>query len=251
MVLLTRPWIAHLDELIIICGFKDAKDGVRMTIDQAIFILISVVGTLGVHLNEVVFRVMFTKLNPDFILGEVLMSETLVGTAAQGASSPSRVSTDCVGVVSVELAEGLLQNRSPEGLIGAHLREDGVKVTVPFFEGQEIVDNDRVRDSERVEVHSVDAPGAHLIVHEDSLNAARDLREGRDGGQEPAVADRALADIRRSHTVGSEERVAVELLSSAVPLETGPALVALSYVAPEERRVVGREVSVAVIFVAV
>ena len=59
-----------------------------MTIDQAIFILISVVGTLGVHLNEVVFRVMFTKLNPDFILGEVLMSETLVGTAAQGASSP-------------------------------------------------------------------------------------------------------------------------------------------------------------------
>ena len=125
MVLLTRPWIAHLDELIIICGFKDAKDGVRKTIDQAIIIIISVVGILGFHLNEVVFQVMITKLNPDFILGEVLMSETLVGTAAQGASSPPRVSIEKVGVVSVELCEGLLQNRSPER-IGVYLRHDGV-----------------------------------------------------------------------------------------------------------------------------
>lgn len=45
--------------------------------------------------------------------------------------------------------------------------------------------------------------------------------------------------------------MAVELLSSAVPVETGPALVALSYVAPEECRVVGGEVSVAVIYVTV
>ena len=149
-----------------------------------------------------------------------------------------------MAVVSVELAEGLLQNRSPEGLIGAHLREDGGGMGAPSLDGDVIVDNDRVRDAERVEVHSVDAPVALLIVHEDSLDAAWLLREGRDGGQEPAVADRALADIRRSHTIGSKERVAVELNTGAFPLEPAPALVTLSNVAPEECTVVSGEVGV-------
>ena len=60
-----------------------------MTIDQAIFILIGVVATLGVHLDKVVFSVMIFKLNPDFVCCVVTMRKALVGTAAQGASSPS------------------------------------------------------------------------------------------------------------------------------------------------------------------
>ena len=156
-----------------------------------------------------------------------------------------------MAVVSVELAEGLLQKRSPEGLIGAHPREDGVSIAVPSLDGDVIVDNDRVRDAERVEVHRVDAPVALLIVHEDSLDAARHLGEGRDGGQEPAVADRALADIRRSHTIGSKERVAVELNTGAFPFESTPAIVVLSNVAPEECTVVSGEVSVCIIIAAV
>ena len=149
-----------------------------------------------------------------------------------------------MAVVSVELAEGLLQKRSPEGLIGAHLREEVFGILTPSLDGDVIVDNDRVRDAEQVKFHSVDAPVALLIVHEDSLDAACLLREGRDGGQEPAVADRALADIRRSHTIGSKERVAVELNTGAFPFESAPALVALSNVAPIECTVVSGEVGV-------
>lgn len=152
-----------------------------------------------------------------------------------------------MAVVSVELAEGLLQKRSPKGLIGAHLREDGLGSGARSLDGDVIVDNDRVRDAEQVKVHSVDAPVALLIVHEDSLDAACLLREGRDGGQEPAVADTALADIRRSHTIGSKERVAVELNTGAFPLESAPALVTLSNVAPKECTVVSGKVGVCII----
>ena len=60
-----------------------------MTIDQAIRILISVVASRGVHLDEVFSGVMTRELIPDFIFTEGSMSKTLVGTAAQGASSPS------------------------------------------------------------------------------------------------------------------------------------------------------------------
>ena len=60
-----------------------------MTIDQAIFILIGVVATLGVHLDKVMFSVMIFKLNPDFVFCVVTMCKALVGTAAQGACSPS------------------------------------------------------------------------------------------------------------------------------------------------------------------
>ena len=149
-----------------------------------------------------------------------------------------------MAVVAVVLGEGLLQKRSPEGLIGAHLREDGVIIAIPLLDGQEIVDDNRVGNAESVEVHRVDALRAHLIVYEYALDAAWDLRKGGDGGQEPAVADRALADICRGHTVASKERVAVELLSSAEPSQIAPVTSALTKVAPEECAVVRGEVLV-------
>ena len=93
-----------------------------------------------------------------------------------------------------------------------------------------------MRDAEGVEVNTVDTFRVDLIyvVKKDLLHATWVLSDGRGGGHEPAVADRALADIRRGHTVGSKERVASELLSGAMPGETAPTLVALTHVAPVE-----------------
>ena len=50
---LTRPRVAHLDKFVTIFGCENAKDGVRMTQDQAIFIIFSVITSIGVHLDEV------------------------------------------------------------------------------------------------------------------------------------------------------------------------------------------------------
>ena len=116
----------------------------------------------------------------------------------------------------MELGEGLLKDGTPDCSICANHCVDSAAI---FLQGQVIVDDDCVRDAEGVEVNTVDTFRVDLIyvVKKDLLHATWVLSDGRGGGHEPAVADRALADIRRSHTVGSEERVAVELLSSAVP----------------------------------
>ena len=46
------------------------------------------------------------------------------------------------------------------------------------MKGKVIVDDDRVRDTKGVEIHTVDAVGVHFIVEEDLLHAALCFSEG-------------------------------------------------------------------------
>lgn len=78
-----------------------------------------------------------------------------------------------MAVVAVVLGKGLLEEWSPESLVKTHLGEGGgVRAIPPFPNGQEVVDNDSVRDTKRVEGDSIDALVSLLILDEDALDTA-------------------------------------------------------------------------------
>ena len=55
MILLGGPWVAHLDQLdgrAVARELLVAEDGVGVTLDEAIVILVSIVVTRSVHLNK-------------------------------------------------------------------------------------------------------------------------------------------------------------------------------------------------------
>lgn len=64
------------------------------------------------------------------------------------------------------LGESFLHDRCPDGLFGCirvHAVEDRLPVSSSFLHRQEVVDDNRVRNSKRVEVDGVDTVGAQLV----------------------------------------------------------------------------------------
>lgn len=53
MIFLRSPWVAHLYKLIAVC-LNDAKDSVGVTLDEALSILVGVVASTCVHLDELI-----------------------------------------------------------------------------------------------------------------------------------------------------------------------------------------------------
>ena len=74
-------------------------------------------------------------------------------------------------------------------------------VSAVLLKWEAVVDNDSVGDAEGVELHGVDAVGAHLFVHEHFLQAASFFGKGRSSRNEPAVADCSLTHVLRRDTV--------------------------------------------------
>lgn len=83
-------------------------------------------------------------------------------------------------VVAVVLGEGLLENRSPNGIIETDFRENSIVSAVIILHWNVVVDDHSVRNTKGPEVHSVDAIRAHFvdIVDKDALDAAWNFGEG-------------------------------------------------------------------------
>ena len=106
-------------------------------------------------------------------------------------------------VVPVELCKGFLKDWHPEGTIARDFGErSGVDTlfrhVVPLFvDGQPIVNDYSVFDTQGVQVDSVDASGVKLwvLVEEHGLDASWSFSDGGCCGHEPAISNDALADI--------------------------------------------------------
>ena len=132
----------------------------------------------------------------------------IVGGTVKGIYCTCRPAGFCVKVVAVVLGKGLLKNYTPNGAIRPRFGcVRGVCSVASFINGHVVVDNDRVRDTKGVEIHTVDAIGAQLVfsVQEDRIQAALLLSECRGSGQEPTVANLALSDVLRSDAIGTKQ----------------------------------------------
>ena len=133
-------------------------------------------------------------------------------SAREGSDSIVGVATDGVLVVTVVLGEGLLEEGTPDALILRDLGEEGGVAAVnppSLSKRQVVIDDDRVRQTEGEEVHSVDTVATDLVVRVDEnlLHAAWNFSENGGTRDEPAVADKALTHIFVLDASGTEERV--------------------------------------------
>ena len=204
-----------------------AEDSIGVTLDEAIVILVSIVGTRSVHLNKFFTLIARLEFGEEKILCVVYVVKRVIWSVAQSLSSDSGVTADNMSVVAVVLGECLLKNWSPGRAVWAKLRENGVVGSIPLFGWNEVIHNDSVRNTKSVEVDSIDAVGTQLTIvfEEDILDAAWLLREGSDGRKEPAVANSSLTDIVRLDAIRSEERATSEEVTNSVPQKRIPALV--------------------------
>jgi len=127
-----------------------------------------------------------------------------------------------MAVVAPVFSEGFLDYGTPESTVIAQIGEDSLLlggVLPGLFQGQVVVNDDGVLLAESVELESVDASLVQLVVlvEEDSIHAAGLFSDGRDGGEEPAVAEATLVDIVRRDAI-TEQRFVGESRLSARPL---------------------------------
>ena len=91
-ILLGSPRVSHLDELIVACLY-DAQDGVGVTLDETLMILVGVVGSTSVHLDELIFCIALGKLGPEYLSGSVtaimIMLNAVIRCTAKGSSRQS------------------------------------------------------------------------------------------------------------------------------------------------------------------
>ena len=102
-----------------------------------------------------------------------------------------------VPVIACQLGYSLLENRAPQCFVRADL---GKKQAVPVIERKLIVHIGSERDTQSVQVDSVDAGLASSSVVENFMDAFRILRESTEGDHDPAVADATLGDVVRRDT---------------------------------------------------
>ena len=71
---------------------------------------------------------------------------------------------------------------------------------IPFFDGEEIVDDNGGGNSKAVKVDAVDASISLLVlfVEEESFDTPRLFSKSRGGGHKPAVSDGTLENVIRS-----------------------------------------------------
>ena len=103
------------------------------------------------------------------------MLKGVIRCTAEGSSRHSRVSALNVIVVAVYLGEGLFENRSPNGIIETDFGENSiVSAILVIRHWNVIVDDDSMRNTKSIEIHSVDTVRAHFVVlvDKDALDAA-------------------------------------------------------------------------------
>ena len=129
-----------------------------------------------------------------------------------GKGSDTFVSFTCfsVKVVSMELGKGLLNERSPEGIVITEFGENSGFRTINFSYYRKPVINDNSGwESEAVEFEAVDSCSVLLVffVEEDLLDTAWHLGKRSAGSQEPAVSDETLVDVTGDDARSEQSRI--------------------------------------------
>ena len=254
-ILLCAPRVPQSDKLglctLSVSDLNNALHSVGVAVGETHRILRKVVAAGGTACHDVSAVVALLEESPE--AGEVVciicVLNLRVGRAIDSANRQRRVSTCDVIVAAVELCESFFEDRTPNRPICSDLGVDGAAIVL--IQRQVVVDDNCVRDSKGVEVHSVDTDRADLIhvVEEDLLHATGVLSDGRGGGHEPAVADRALANVCRPDARRTEEGLALEGVLSPLPfglLQVLRLYVDLLGIFPEESSVVVGELTVCV-----
>ena len=225
-VILTGPWVLHLDESSAVRKHDVAEDVVGVALDKSIVVLYIIVASWGSSHEDVTLVGVLSKLSPVSGPGllVVFMPGDVLWVVAHCAGGSSGVSTNDMLVVSMVLRESFLHNRHPEGTcitsvcVYSEASEVGVTHVV---KGEIVVDDDGVGHAEGVEVDSVDAIGADLIraVEEHFFDRAWDLCHSGARGKEPAVAKSSLLDIVGVNSIGTEKGVVGEGIAGSFPLD--------------------------------
>lgn len=130
-----------------------------------------------------------------------------------------RESARGVLVVAPVLGEGFLDECAPEGTIVTSMTKEGIVSTTPCPSGHVVIDDNSVRNTERIELDSVDSFVVHSIVcvEENFLDAAFLLGEAGSSRLEPAVAECTLVDVGQLDAVRSEQCTVRESFLSSLP----------------------------------
>ena len=112
-------------------------------------------------------------------------------------------------VISISLGESLLNNWSPNTTIVANVSVNGCELAVlSLNQRQEIIDNDRLGETQGVDIDSINACSAKFIgiVKEKLFDSAGEFSKSCNSGDEPAVANESLLHIFNSDAILTEER---------------------------------------------
>ena len=155
----------------------------------------------------------------EIIRGSLTLDElnVLRGSPSEGFETRFGKAIFQVLVVSMEFCESLLNQSRPKtaSIISADFGENSSPV---IGQGEEVVDDDVLGDSEAIEPDAIDASFVLSVpfVQEELLDATRLLCKGRAGGQEPAVSEHRLVNVGRSDRI-SEESLVWERGTSTFP----------------------------------
>ena len=114
-----------------------------------------------------------------------------VWRTVKSCHSKGHPTTNDVLVVTMELGKGFFHKRSPEGLIIANMTEDSGVSTIPnvFFEWKIIVNNLGVRNTQGIEVESINARIVDVCILNDSIKSLWILSKSCGRSQVPAIAN--------------------------------------------------------------
>ena len=185
MILFCAPGIPQSDKFglyaVRISDLFNALNSVSVALGEAHCILSEVVVAFGAACHDVSVVVAILEEFPEVVEALLCMNNLFGGGTIDSADCQRRVTTCDVVVIAVELRESFFEDRTPDCSICSDL---GVKGAVIFLiQRKVIVDNNCVRDTKGVKVHSVDTDRADLVhvVEEDLLHTAWVLSDGRGG----------------------------------------------------------------------
>ena len=121
----------------------------------------------------------------------------LSGCATESTSCDHWVPTNDMLIVSVIFGKCLLKDWHPHGAVITDMSKPSVIAITPWAKREQIVNDDCVRNTQRVEVDSINSSVIEVVrvVKKDLFEASWDLSKGRGSGKEPAIANITLVDI--------------------------------------------------------
>ena len=109
----------------------------------------------------------------------------------------------------MELGKGLLNERSPEGIVITEFGENSGFRTITSSDRKPVINDNSGWESEAVEFEAVDSCSVLLVffVEEDLLDTAWHLGKRSAGSQEPAVSDETLVDVTGDDARSEQSRI--------------------------------------------
>ena len=178
----------------------------------------------------------------------------VVGPTGKGSDTFFSLSSFKVQIVSMELGERLLDERSPEGIVITEFGENSGFFTICSLDRKPVINDNSGWESETVEFEAVDSCSVLLVffVEEDLLDTAWHLGKRSAGSQEPAVSDETLVDVTGDDARSEQSRIR-ESFGGTFPCDMfscqvdGVLMLIFVEIFPEERILVALEVLVCVL----